>query len=146
LLPPTPLMSHRLISRPILTILQRENLPNDDVYPFSRDKVEIVVRPTHGNGGHGVMRDRATGKETRFWQHLAYEEYLEQRRKLRPQAEAAWRVRLADLRVSLAQPVADANASLISSALPKAPSIPNAMLWRGTIASYFVRCAICSES
>jgi len=75
-----------------------ESLPNDDVHPFSRDKVEIVVRPTRENGGHGVMRDRATGKETPFWRDLAYEEYLKQRRKLEPQVDAAWRVRLADLR------------------------------------------------
>lgn len=51
-------------------------------------------------------------KETRFWRDLAYEEYLEQRRKLRPQAEAAWCVRLADLRFSLAKPVADVERQL----------------------------------
>ena len=58
------------------------------------------------------MRDRVTGKETQFWQDLASGEYLEQRRKLRPQAEAAWCVRLADLRFSLTKPVADAERQL----------------------------------
>jgi hypothetical protein len=37
-------MIHHLTPRPVLTIRQRENLPND-VYPFNREKVEIVLRP-----------------------------------------------------------------------------------------------------
>ena len=44
-----------------------ENLPNDDVYPFNREKVEIVVRPTHENGGHGVMRDRRPARKLPIW-------------------------------------------------------------------------------
>src|SRR4051812_19041287 len=42
-----------------------ENLPNAGVHPFLRDKMEIVVQPTHENGWHGVMRSRATSHRVR---------------------------------------------------------------------------------
>jgi hypothetical protein len=29
--------------------------------------MEITVRPTSENGGWGVMRNKATGKEHQFW-------------------------------------------------------------------------------
>jgi hypothetical protein len=111
-----------------------ENLPNDDVYPFNREKVEIVVHPTHENGGHGVMRDRVTGKETQFWQDLAYGEYLEQRRKLQPQARSAWciglptpRPRKAPLLLTAATPTPDPDPpSAANTSAPPDPIVPHA--------------------
>jgi hypothetical protein len=42
-------MINHLNRKPILAIRQRENLPNIDVFPFFRGKVEIAAQPAHEN-------------------------------------------------------------------------------------------------